>query len=92
MPNTELLLILAAPDSALCWLSIYHQEKLWRGLDFHHSQLRHLHKDCAAGEALTALGWTEEEGTALGACPVLPMPCQPPGQLVHLTAHPVRGV
>lgn len=43
MPNTELLLILAAPDSALRLLSIYHQRKqVQGGLDFHHSQIRQL--------------------------------------------------
>lgn len=31
MPNTELLLILAVPDSALCLLSVYQQRKLVGG-------------------------------------------------------------
>lgn len=34
----------------------------------------------------------QEEVTALGACPVSPTPWKPPVHLLHLTAHPVRGV
>lgn len=87
MPNTELLLILATPSWALCLLSIYHQKSCWRGLEFHHPQVRQFPGTGVAGEALTALGWAQEELTAPAACSVFT-----PVHLLHLTAHPVRAV
>lgn len=87
VPNAELLLILAAPDSALCLLSIYHQGKLVEGAGV--SSLRQLPKDQGSRRGSDCLGLDRGRGNSPGSLSCAPHALGTP---IRLTAHPVWGV